>query len=755
MRLVRPRATIMPLLALALIGSAACLDRPISVAEPSTKASIVITSRQTKVDSIDLLFMIDNSASMADKQRILAEAVPDLVASLVLPPCVDATGQPTGERADPSAEQGKECKAGKPEFAPVVDIHIGIVSSSMGSYGGTQCKNPALPDERDGGRLVARSLGGQPIAGIGASKFLAWLPDVAKNKEKPRLPGAPPITDLEVLKRSAVALVEGVGDQGCGLEAQLDSVYHFLNEPNPHLEMKLDERNRAQLVDLDTTLLAQRAEFLRPDSLVAVVMLTDEDDSHVNPLAAGGLGYLWEREIGLDGDPAAGRTTYRATSICATQPSSPECKSCWFPDAKNDPACKENGGFYSSAEDHINVRFHKMKARYGIDVQHPVSRYVDGFSKAKIAKRDGTGVCQNPLFAAKLPTTATGPDDAALCNLPPGKRTADSVFFAVLGGVPGELLHFDPNDPAKSALTDADWDKIVGKDEDHYARNEGIDPRMVQSTKPRNGRPPAVTQAGDNFASGELREWNTGDRDLQYACTFPLRPEQDCSVPGKCDCNNTKISTPAPLPPLCSADQKKQTHAKAYPTPRQLRVARLMGKQGIAASLCPLSLEPTVNGATNPYYGYRPAVATIVDRLKGAILQECLPQALPRDSEGKVACVAVHGLPGKGKDCATEGLATLAPEVADSLLARKRAVGDTSYDERTLCAANQIGIRAGETCKESEARGFCYVENAGDQRPLAKCSQALVFSRAGEPAKDVTTDLLCIRQDKATEEANR
>src|SRR5262245_35737369 len=44
--------------------------------------------RQTGVDKIDLLFMIDNSVSMADKQEILKAAVPDLVGRLVSPSCV-------------------------------------------------------------------------------------------------------------------------------------------------------------------------------------------------------------------------------------------------------------------------------------------------------------------------------------------------------------------------------------------------------------------------------------------------------------------------------------------------------------------------------------------------------------------------------------------------------------------------------------------------------------------------------------------
>src|SRR5215469_1729303 len=52
-------------------------------------------------DKIDLLFMIDNSSSMGDKQALLALAVPDLVSRLVSPNCLDATGHPTGQTAQP------------------------------------------------------------------------------------------------------------------------------------------------------------------------------------------------------------------------------------------------------------------------------------------------------------------------------------------------------------------------------------------------------------------------------------------------------------------------------------------------------------------------------------------------------------------------------------------------------------------------------------------------------------------------------
>ena len=69
-----------------------CLNRPIDRLEPKTTSTVVERLQQNGVDKIDLLLAIDNSISMADKQAILAAAVPDLVNRLVTPNCVDDDG---------------------------------------------------------------------------------------------------------------------------------------------------------------------------------------------------------------------------------------------------------------------------------------------------------------------------------------------------------------------------------------------------------------------------------------------------------------------------------------------------------------------------------------------------------------------------------------------------------------------------------------------------------------------------------------
>src|SRR5438067_676018 len=50
----------------------------IVVHPPSDAGSECVDGGRRPVSKIDLLFMIDNSSSMADKQAILAAAVPDL-----------------------------------------------------------------------------------------------------------------------------------------------------------------------------------------------------------------------------------------------------------------------------------------------------------------------------------------------------------------------------------------------------------------------------------------------------------------------------------------------------------------------------------------------------------------------------------------------------------------------------------------------------------------------------------------------------
>src|SRR5271169_2762617 len=99
--------------------AAGCLARPIAPGNPNTNTQVAIQVPNQVINKIDMLFDIDNSASMGDKQIYLISAIPDLIDGLVNPNCIDnATGAVMGK-----SMQGTGCAAGtKPEFPAVKDM---------------------------------------------------------------------------------------------------------------------------------------------------------------------------------------------------------------------------------------------------------------------------------------------------------------------------------------------------------------------------------------------------------------------------------------------------------------------------------------------------------------------------------------------------------------------------------------------------------------------------------------------------------
>ena len=51
------------------------------------------SSGASEATVIDILYVIDNSASMADKQQVLASSLPQFLTQLVQPNCVNSTGR--------------------------------------------------------------------------------------------------------------------------------------------------------------------------------------------------------------------------------------------------------------------------------------------------------------------------------------------------------------------------------------------------------------------------------------------------------------------------------------------------------------------------------------------------------------------------------------------------------------------------------------------------------------------------------------
>jgi hypothetical protein len=722
------------------IAGSGCLSREVVSREPTTKSSFVSAVPNKAIDKIDVLLAIDNSSSMGDKQKFLAAAVPKLVSRLVTPNCVDDDGKVLGAS---NLQAGKAvCANGKAEFEAINDIHIGVVTSSLGGLGGNECATDPKRTFNDRGQLIKRDGAGTPIAQIEPGNFLAWYPPATRNADAV----APTRAYLkqEDLSKGTQDLVKGAGETGCGFEAQLESVYHFLIAPDPWEAIKV-EGAKATYDGLDKELLKQRADFLRPDSLVAVIMLTDEDDSSADPLAVQGAGWSFTSDGLTRPGTSACAANYNPTGAnVGVGPNDPKCQTCLAKASASDPSCV--AGF--PTPDRGNTRYFHMKQRYGIDPQYPVSRYVRGLSQkrvpARAAEHDGNGTyvgdakseCTNPLFAKKVydgsePFDATVADKG--CNVAVGDRDPSLVFFAIIGGVPNELLVTAPGEE-KGKLTGKQWEAILGRDPATFDYT-GIDPRMIQSITPRDGRPgPGSPDALANDPLNKShRDWKTETagvgqgalNDLQFACTFPLPGGPDgFQRPGtpNSDCS------PSSDAPLCTGTggARTQVRAKAYPTVRQFMVARALGDQGIAASLCPQETENT----NSELYGYTPAVSTIVDRLKNALTGQCLPRKFNVKADGTIDCLMLEVLPEGATTCdpaknKKKPEAAIEAKFREGLIAAK----DTERAKRTICEVTPVVTAPGSDCGPGDKPGWCYVQNTDAAKPAGRCGQKVQFQK--------------------------
>jgi len=763
--------------ALAALVAASALGCGSSVEEPPKPPATEEpgwTRLAAPVEQLDLLLTIDNSRSMGDKQEILALALPELIDVLVNPPCVVAeyaadqvkVGSPT----DP-------CPAGRVRlFRPVRDLHVGVISTSLGGHGGDLCDptGPGGHSNDDRGHLLARSTPEQvnDLETFQGKGFLAWDP----GQERGGSPGAPDPGDGEAdllvdsaADTNATALVpqiqdmvRGVGEVGCGLESQLESWYRFLVDPEPYETITVQD-GAATLEGIDAALLQQRADFLRPGSSVAVVLLSDENDCSIHE---GGQFYHVAQQFSPDG------TSYRlprARSECEQSPDDPCCKSCGqnAGSCPVDPTCYVNGdpaqgiALLDPLEDIINVRCFDQKRRFGIDFLYPVDRYIQALTSAVIPNRRGE-IVQNPLFA-DLDTTD---DDRSA-------RRPEQVVFAGLVGVPWQDIARDAAEPAlgfknadamRAPVGDLEsaWEVVLGDP----ASGEGpADPFMIESIDPRSGDNPItgdpITPPGGplNAINGSERTLDGRDA-LQYACTFPLPPggERDCSAGVDPDC----ACEPGNDDPLCApnpndnGERTLQVRAGAYPSLRELAVVKGLGSQGVVGSVCPVQLEdPAAED-----FGYRPAVASLLWGLGTSLADDdCLPRSLPADAMGRISCEVIEARRADGA-CTCDGPGrTPAPKGSPEEILETDEAKAAGWD--CVCALEQLdGATLGACQGDVEepvtladgtaVHGYCYIDAntsppTGNTALVGDCIPArrLRYAGQGEPQRGAGVFLRC------------
>ncbi len=520
--------------------------------------------------------------------------------------------------------------------------------------------------------------------------------------------------------------VDAAGEQGCGFESSLEAWYRFLVDPAPPLNVKVT--NGVSSPDgVDHEVLTERASFLRPDSLLAIVMLTDENDCSVMD---SGLGWVALQPNHMP----------RATSACATDPNSSCCRSCALQESSapsgcqpinTDPSCTK--GPFTDKEDAPNLRCFDQKRRFGVDLLYPTQRYVNALTQLEICPNEPDLTCQkgdtpkaNPIYS-DLNQSGKVPRDPSL------------VYLAAITGVPWQDIATNNTLKVPTALefktaeqlsTDGIWDDIVGDVNKHIPpkdplMQESIDPRS--GSNPRTGDSIAAPSAGANANPINGHEYDVLDRDdLQFACIFPLATPQ----PNSLDCANVAAS---PNNPLCQNPSNgqygtTQYFAKAYPGLRQLQVLKDFGSNSIVASICPKVLT---SDPGDPAFEYNPAVTAIVSRLKAGFNAPCLPQSLPLDSKtGRVSCQVVEALPSsspKAYDCSKKpGRAPLTGASGVKLEAAVRAnlqqsfecdgTGQPACADFQMCLISQLDSQTDlHSCLNdapvaSGVNGFCYID---------------------------------------------
>jgi hypothetical protein len=541
-----------------------------------------------RTDKVDLLLVIDNSRNLQEAHELFALTLPSLLERFARPACVNGFGNVVATTPNPN----DPCPVGQREFPPVTDLHIGVISTSIGGHGADVCSPASMAFEEpmnDRAHLLARNASGGVVPTYNDEGFLSWDPG------QTQLP--PGDADLPALTAKLQEITRGAGNNGCGFEAQLESIYRFLIDPDPYLEIHV-ENGSAVATGTDDVVLQQRADFLRPDSAVVTVLITDEDDCSTRD---GAQYYLSNQALSSDGNlfhmPPA-------RSECAADPMDPCCASCGqmvfpgCPPHESDPACLSP----QAPDDSINLRCFDQKRRFGIDFLYPVDRYIQGFTQPTVPSRDGS-IFPNPLFTQG--------------------RSPHLVVFAAILGVPWQDIATDPKSLGSGYLNplQINWSLILG---DPATQTPPHDPLMIASIEPRSGEhpllgialaPPSAPIALANVINGHERDIATRD-DLQYACIFPMRAPKDCTVVLEgCECTGSVILTNAICQEPNGAYSNMQRFARALPSTRELRVLQGIGEQAVVASVC----AETVNDEGQSTFGYKPAVNAILHALQSRL----------------------------------------------------------------------------------------------------------------------------------------
>jgi len=232
-----------PAAALGLVG---CPNEELAPIGPCTVAGVFDKITQNGADQVDVLFVVDNSPSMKEEQENLANNLPLLVEILA-----------SGEIKD---GEGKVVQ----KFPPVKSLHLGVTTTNMGINGApTRTAN-------DGGIFVPKA----SCDGFGDDGLLLNKPDKSVagcDRAFPKYLEYPSDMVSPEDLGASFGCVSRTGSEGCGFEQQLEAPLKALS-PSSIAYFHKGSTGHGDV---------ENAGFLREGSVIAVIMVSDEEDSSI------------------------------------------------------------------------------------------------------------------------------------------------------------------------------------------------------------------------------------------------------------------------------------------------------------------------------------------------------------------------------------------------------------------------------------------------------------------------------------------
>jgi hypothetical protein len=277
---MRVRRSTEPMFWLSCLTTVFLLGCPNQELAPLSPCTVSAASRQVDqqgLSKVDLLFVIDNSGSMATEQIKLANELPRLVQVLT-------TGDRNAGRA-PGAPAGA---GGQGQFTPVSSLHLGVVSSNMGGIDDPPSDPASLAACKglgdDGKLLRSKDVAVAGVTADAAFEFpgyragevvlapdptCAAIPDPLKYQsfEAGQDPSAQQVADT-------FRCISKLGVRGCQYEQQLEAMWKAV-APSDGAKDFLDGTSGHGDPD------GFNEGFVRSDAILAIIQVSDEEDCSI------------------------------------------------------------------------------------------------------------------------------------------------------------------------------------------------------------------------------------------------------------------------------------------------------------------------------------------------------------------------------------------------------------------------------------------------------------------------------------------